>query len=607
MKRGTKVRFFLIGLFLFTFQTAAEQKKGNQIGVEKNACIKEPFNREFTDGDGSAEKPYVICNIYQLQKINRDRDAHYILGKNIDASSSRSDSMDGFTPIEKFSGELNGNGFKISNLYVKGLSQLTAGRGESDRLSVGLFRVVSSGARFKNLALQDLTFYMNEAKGVIIGGLAGKIEVDGSDTIIIENSSVSGTMVLAGKNNSFSKVGGLIGKINIEDTHIIFLLGEKGPIFIKNSSVSGTIDLSDKSNSVVQIGGLIGVVEAVGGEIDITDSYVKADMDLHLETKQKYVGFGGLIGGISLSENNRSKVRNCFVQGRINFSGKNITRINNMGELVSDIFLEKESYLEIVDSYVETDVTSHFEKGYPAMGRLAGSILVESSSRFDLKNYVAQGEARFSISDGIVPYVGGLAGVTTIKEGGSVKIVNSRKEGLMTFSMINNHGLKIGGLIGQLFIEDGHIESGRNSVNGTMTLLDDNNSESVMAGLFGQVEMRKGSVKVIDNIIESMIISGGSYNFRLGGLIGVISLSLENTSTFGEKRATIAKGHIEIKDSYVQNEGKDYPPIMNLIYDGRMKCPRAEWMNSHKKGEPYHLIMTGGERSNECFFQVELH
>ena len=88
------------------------------------------------EGSGTEEDPYQITDVYQLQEIQDDLTAHYIIMNDIDASDTRNwnigdhddnpdtpDSAMGFVPIspdikEKFRGVLNGNGFTISNLYI---------------------------------------------------------------------------------------------------------------------------------------------------------------------------------------------------------------------------------------------------------------------------------------------------------------------------------------------------------------------------------------------------------------------------------------------------------------------------------------------------------
>ena len=83
------------------------------------------------NGSGTEEDPYQITNVYELQEINLDRYANYIIMNDVDASVTRTwnvrdhdgnpntpDSAKGFKPIGLFIGGLNGNGHIVKNLYI---------------------------------------------------------------------------------------------------------------------------------------------------------------------------------------------------------------------------------------------------------------------------------------------------------------------------------------------------------------------------------------------------------------------------------------------------------------------------------------------------------
>ena len=84
----------------------------------------------FVGGNGTAENPYQISNVSQLQNMSADLRAHYTLINDIDASETASwNGGAGFTPISPdtypgqgygatpFEGSLEGQGFSISNLF----------------------------------------------------------------------------------------------------------------------------------------------------------------------------------------------------------------------------------------------------------------------------------------------------------------------------------------------------------------------------------------------------------------------------------------------------------------------------------------------------------
>ena len=68
------------------------------------------------------DDPYVITNDQELQSINEDLDACYVLGTNIDASgTSEWNSNAGFDHIgnsEQFNGSLDGQGYVVDGLTI---------------------------------------------------------------------------------------------------------------------------------------------------------------------------------------------------------------------------------------------------------------------------------------------------------------------------------------------------------------------------------------------------------------------------------------------------------------------------------------------------------
>lgn len=97
-------------------------------------------------GSGTAEDPYLIYDVDDLQAMSLDLDAYYELANNIDASNTSNwNGGLGFAPINYFTGSLDGNYYSITDLYI-------------DRIagSVGLFGAMNAGsAVIKNLYILD--------------------------------------------------------------------------------------------------------------------------------------------------------------------------------------------------------------------------------------------------------------------------------------------------------------------------------------------------------------------------------------------------------------------------------------------------------------------
>lgn len=136
----------------------------------------------------------IIDNIEELQKIGNDPgyplDGMYELTKDLDASNTINwNEVAGFEPIGKtfdnpFVGKLNGNGKKITNLYIHRFSQDC----------IGLFGYMHG--EVKNLGLKNVDIIGHD----YVGGISGKTSLCTVNSCYV-TGSVSGSMY----------VGGLIG------------------------------------------------------------------------------------------------------------------------------------------------------------------------------------------------------------------------------------------------------------------------------------------------------------------------------------------------------------------------------------------------------------
>jgi PKD repeat protein len=163
-------------------------------------------------GDGSAEHPYVVTNVTQLQAIEQNLSATYALGDDIDAAAT-TDWNGGFDPVgtsgTPFTGTFDGQGHTIANLTV-------------DRASenyVGLFG--HSEGTISNVSLVESSIIGNDRTGGLVGESAGAVSnasangtVDGSyftgglvgyTTGSVTASSAAGTV------DGFDHTGGLVG------------------------------------------------------------------------------------------------------------------------------------------------------------------------------------------------------------------------------------------------------------------------------------------------------------------------------------------------------------------------------------------------------------
>ncbi|WP_277985517.1 ZmpA/ZmpB/ZmpC family metallo-endopeptidase-related protein, partial [Methanolobus psychrotolerans] len=100
-------------------------------------------------GDGTESNPYRIYDVFDLQSMNNDLSAHYVLMTDIDANETHLwNNENGFLPIGNssgyFTGEFDGQNYTISNLYIN----------RSSENYIGLFGYIN-GAKITNLKLYN--------------------------------------------------------------------------------------------------------------------------------------------------------------------------------------------------------------------------------------------------------------------------------------------------------------------------------------------------------------------------------------------------------------------------------------------------------------------
>ncbi|MFW6064775.1 MAG: GLUG motif-containing protein [Candidatus Natronoplasma sp.] len=207
----------------------------------------------FAGGDGSESDPYQIETVDQLQSMQEDLPAHYMLISDIDASgTSEWNDGDGFTPIGDdeegdrnqvpFTGTFDGQGYEIRDLYI----------GRPDERYVGLFGYTDDNAEITDLGVTDADVSGDE----FVGGLVGQFWED----------TVSGSYA-TGNVSGNKDVGGLIGdnfRGTVENSYsTVDVIGDSnvGGLVGKNR-ISGTVEDSHFTGNVsgdTSVGGLAGL------------------------------------------------------------------------------------------------------------------------------------------------------------------------------------------------------------------------------------------------------------------------------------------------------------------------------------------------------------
>ncbi|MCA9497404.1 MAG: peptidase A26 [Nanoarchaeota archaeon] len=366
----------------------------------------------FAGGDGSSGSPYRIANCSHLQNMSANLSANYQLNNSIDCSMTNSwNSGLGFKPVgnnsNRFTGNLYGNNYSISNLFIN--------RSTTDY--VGLFGYAhnTNSERVQDLNLINFRIIGKD----YIGALMGMKHYYTIENIYV-TSNVSGN----------DRVGGLIGYNywgNIENAYATYvnvtgtnrvggLVGEIQLASVNNSNSSG----------IVSGGYLVGGFTGGFGTGTISNSSSNA---LVIGTTN-VGGFAGYIGGVD----------NCYATGDVygvtnvgGFAGEagwtstiyslgNVNGTSRVGGLIGYA-----TWTNVENSYANGNVN-----GIKNVGGLVGSsffnngIIKDSYSTSNVSGVLVVGglvgnnslgtEINYSFSTGFVngsTSVGGLLGLNT--------------------------------------------------------------------------------------------------------------------------------------------------------------------------------------------------
>ena len=325
------------------------------VGLVEAASYTEPP----MPGDGTEDDPYEISNASELQAMEDDLSAHYMLVEDVTAAESF-DPV-GSDPDSAFTGSLDGNGHSISGLAI-----------DENADYVGLFGVIGDDSVVTDVTITDVDISGNEN----VGGLAGRSE----------GGTVHGVTVTGNVSGDSSRVGGLLGsneKGTINDSHASVTVSSEwnhvGGLVgandgrIAHSSADGTV-----SSQRQRVGGLVGWHTDFG---DIKFSHASGDVSAGSSQA------GGLVG----TANNRADIADSYATG-------NVTTHSNMaGGLVGET---NDDYTNVERSYASGAVNAT-EDGGPVgglVGNHGGGLIDQSYATGDV-----------SATD----RVGGLVGQTT--------------------------------------------------------------------------------------------------------------------------------------------------------------------------------------------------
>lgn len=229
--------------------------------------------KKFAGGDGSKSNPYKVETGGQLLLMKDYADQHFVLAANIDLDNKN------WLPFE-FSGELDGAGYIISNLYV---DRVDEGQG----LFSEILSPVNSEASIHDLTIKNVKISTTVNYVGALAGYAGRCSINNVSVILNEKSVIKGG----------DYVGGLVGAFNMSQYN-----GIEG--LFNGCRVTANDDASISGNNTV--GGLVGDLSRGNYSEDkwsMTNAHVSANV-----VGAKNVG--GIVG-----QNYGFTISNCSYKG----------------------------------------------------------------------------------------------------------------------------------------------------------------------------------------------------------------------------------------------------------------------------------------------------
>lgn len=314
---------------------------GRLLPIGESAIAPADPSDYFAGGEGTQADPYRIATAAQLSGFAAATQASKLVTRNLyfqlDADIALTDA---WTPIHNFAGTFDGDGHTVSGVTMG------TEAAPLDQSSVGFFDSLAKGATVKNLKLTDVAVYVSSsaAARLYVGGLVGGADA-GANTVI-DNCSVTGSIVSAA------------------------------------------------SSSSVLVGGLAGTL---GNDSRVTNSY--ADTAVSGSSTKYAVAAGGLVGSFGSG----SFVGNCAALGDVAVSGNSLqyNRSKAGGLIASSPYLTENCYA--AGNVTMTNASSEYD-AYAGMliGEQSGSAVVDShySSKAVL---TVNGESKDLIAVGKTP------------------------------------------------------------------------------------------------------------------------------------------------------------------------------------------------------------
>ncbi len=292
-----------------TQNTQEELQSNSATNVEEeDTTLQLPVHgTRWGGGDGTRGNPYQITNVTELQNMNSNLNAHYILVNNIDASETKTWNGDqGFMSVGDsevpFGGALDGKGYTIKHLVIN----------RSGWSEMGLFGSLSSMGLVINVTLTDVKIAGGDFTGALIGNNHGSVKncytacsVNGSwytgGLVGYNSGDIFNCYYIGNVNGTNDDCGGLVGN-NVGTINISYSTGKVNGTGYVGGLVGSNMGMINNSYSSANVTGNITVGGLVGFNDDgiISNSYSSGN-----------VSGGSIVGGF-LGSDYMGSITNCY-------------------------------------------------------------------------------------------------------------------------------------------------------------------------------------------------------------------------------------------------------------------------------------------------------
>lgn len=482
------------------------------------------FVSALAGGSGTELDPYQISNCVELQDIENNLTASYILINNINCSNTTSwNSGLGFIPMNTFRGKFDGQNYNISDLYIN----------SNKSNYIGLFSSLSLYADVKNVGLINMN--ITTETGDFVGGIAGR-----GFHSLINNSFSTGSIVA----NGGRYVGGLIGQLrsggiiansyseaNISGGDYVGGLVGYSLNKITNSYATGEVE-GDYS-----VGGLVGSTlratilnshstgnvnggERIGGLV----GYLRSDTNVTNSYASGYVTGNDYIGGL-IGYSNAGEITHSHSTG--NVTGNDIGTHNYIGGLIG---YSNKGY--IYNCYSTGNVTGYTTVAGGLIGHIHDQDVTTINNSFSTGNVVGGNSSN----------IGGLVGSAS----GYPYVVNWISDSYATGDVTGINSHIAGGLVGYNYIDIINSYSTGNVTNSTN-----------MGGLTGW-NFQNITNSFWDINTSGQNSSGGGFRIMLNA-IGKTTAEMQSLATFTNWDIVLIENYVN--ENWYINEGINYPRL----------------------------------------------